>query len=155
MTDEQIKQSDEGTNGMAKTTISHSSLSFREGFYFYFQDGDDQIVARRSLWSGKVSIFINEQKITEKYSLAFNNQHEFSHKGATYRVIFSITGLINSRLECLLIKDNRVIGEETRAYKVETKRNPVAIIAGITFGCLGAGLGVGYLIGNIVQITAG
>lgn len=82
---------------------SHASI--KEGIWFVFNEGNHIIHVWGSLLSGKESIFVDEQLVSEKRSIKQNSEHIFTIENNEYIVKVSAVHQLNGPLECHLIKN--------------------------------------------------
>jgi hypothetical protein len=137
-------------NELGMDIKSHANVTYGEGYYYYFQDGDDEIVARCSAWTGMETVYVNGGQVSKFRSLGFNSKHTFDHNGKIYRMIFIVNGMMRGSVECILLKDNRVVGEECVALNTRKGNKWVTIgmtILGFACGFAGAYYGFSYVLG--------
>jgi len=129
---------------------SNSYMNFKDGYYYYFDDEGDEIVARCSSWSGMETIYINGEKVSQHRNLGFNSKHKFAHGGSHYQVIFIVSGMMKGALECLLLKDDRLIGNEYVALSTRKGNKWIGIgmaLLGFALGVVGASVGLSFTLG--------
>jgi len=134
---------------------SHSKASFKEDYYYYCRDGEDEIVARCSAWTGMEAVYVNDEKVSEFRSLGFNSKHVFDHNGKVYRMMFIVRGMANGEIECILVKGNEIIGEETNALAIRGKKRSRWLVLSVILGCFAGGLGAGYAFGKFLNYLVG
>ena len=78
---------------------------FSDGFRFHFEVEGHQIEAWGSSKSGKESVTLDGNLVSEKRSLRRKSLHSFEHQGVLYEVEFNMVNLRTSELHCSLIKD--------------------------------------------------
>lgn len=122
---------------------SMESFSFTKGYWFYFQDGDNEIAAFGSGWSGKEIIYLNDNPVSEDRSYRFSNDHEFTHKGKHYRVRFKMASFWKAELKCSLFINGQLVEERKKAALVKVGKKSwsailVFFVIGMVFGFLGA-----------------
>ena len=126
-----------------------SSANFIDGFWFYFQDGDTDIAVHGSAWSGKETVYVNDNPVSSKRELLkLVSEHEFVHNGHQYRVRYHVTSLIRADLECSVYKDGQLLAAQTKGVVKTAKQGWLTILKmfvfGLIFGALAASL-VKYL----------
>ncbi|UTW56566.1 hypothetical protein [Kordiimonas sp. SCSIO 12610] len=128
----------------------HSYVNYKEGYYYYFRDGDDEIVARCSAWTGMETVYVNGEQVSKFRSLGFNSKHRFDYEGNSYQMIFIVNGAMRGSVECLLIKGDQLIGNECVALNTRKGNKWLAIgMAALGFACgmAGAFIGLSYALG--------
>ena len=137
-------------NERAMGIKSHANVTYGEGYYYYFQDGNDEIVARCSTWTGMEAVYVNGEQVSKFRSLGFNSKHEFTYNGLSYRMIFIVNGMMRGSVECILLKGDHVVGEETVALNTRKGNKWIAIgmtILGFACGFAGAYYGLSHVLG--------
>ncbi|MCL1147474.1 hypothetical protein AB4298_06370 [Shewanella sp. 10N.261.52.F9] len=129
---------------MEQVTISN-------GYWYYFNDQDVRITAHGSGYSGKETIYLNDEVITEKRSFGMRSSHQFCHLGSDYEVRFKVTSLFKGTVECSLYRSGEHLATETKAFldkdnKSARKQIFMCFVAGLIFGGLFA-LFTHYFIG--------
>ena len=117
-------------------------VTFKNGYWFFFQDGDDRIAVFGSAMTGKEKVFFNDELVSSHRSLGFNSCHRFEKDGKSYEVLFLVTSLMRGAIECIALTGNRVIGRETKAFYTDTRKGFGARIAAFFSGGLLFGVGV-------------
>ena len=134
-------------NNNATQTLSGMDL-IRKGYIFIFRDGDNEIEAHGSAYSGKETIYYNGDIVSEKRSMSFTSRHPFSVGEKSYRVTFGITSYLRGGVECSLHKNGRQLGhEEQIMYQGSWGK-----ILTILFLFMGVGIAVGYSTGYAVGV---
>lgn len=90
--------------------------SFRNGYWFYFNDNGTPITAFGSALSGQENVFIGDELVSSKRTWRFSNHHKFSHNGADYEVSFKVTNWLSGELVCSLKKNGILLDTATKAY---------------------------------------
>ncbi len=118
--------------------------SILKGYWFYFQDGDIDIAAFGSGFSGKETIYLNDNPVSEARSFGRRSSHSFQHNGKQYQVVFNVTSMMKGELECELYIDGKLHSKEIKAYITSVNPKTLALkvgmffVIGFAFGFLGA-----------------
>jgi len=119
-----------------------SDRSLTNGFWFYFDVGEDQIAVHGSAWSGKEVVYFNDDPISETRNVKFRSEHEFKKNGKQYKIIFLVESMLKSNLRCALYVDGKQHDVQTKGMlKGNNKEIGKAIfvyfVIGMVFGFLG------------------
>ncbi len=85
------------------TTSQHSLLN---GMWFIFKDGNREIAAYSSSTSGRESVFINGELISDKKSLRLKSIHTFTFESIDYNLVIVVHGLCMDKVQCSLAKND-------------------------------------------------
>ena len=86
------------------------------GYHFEFTDQDTNIEVQASSWSGKESVVINGELISDKRVLtSTRSEHLITHDGREYRVGLHITNILTGNVECKLYRNDLLIGSQYKA----------------------------------------
>ncbi len=129
-------------NGTQKDkTMKTTQVTIYDGYWFVFEDGDNEIAANGSIFSGKERVYFNDRAVSEKRNMtSFTTIHEFENDVDNYRLQFYMKNIFTGKMECTLFKNEQMIGQETVAQffdkrglnmKKITTFFAVGIIAGI------------------------
>ncbi|WP_339721180.1 hypothetical protein [uncultured Paraglaciecola sp.] len=119
-----------------------SKVTIKEGFWFFFEDEGIEITANASTFSGKETVYVNDNPVSEKRSYGTLSLHNFQYNGKHYRVKFDVLNIWTQKVECTLSIDGTVQFTETKAY-----------INGGVWGFLrqlGVWIGIGVTLGLVV-----
>lgn len=117
------------------------NVTFRNGYWFMFDDGPNAIAVFNSAWSGKQKVFFNEGVVAEGRNLTgFNSILKFTNNDHQYEVRYLTTSILKAEIECLLIKDDHVIGSASKAFYGNNLKLDHFLI-----GFFGAGFAIGAL----------
>jgi len=97
-------------------------VTFRNGYWFFFNDGDNRIAVFGSAMTGKEKVFFNDELVSEHRSLGFNSCHRFESGGKSYEILFLVTNMMRGAIECIALSGDRVIGRETKAFYTDTRK---------------------------------
>jgi len=96
-------------NNMSKVTIKH-------GFWFFFEDDEIEIAVNVSAFSGKETVYVNDNPVSERRSYGFLSLHNFQYKGKHYRVKCDVINIWTQKIECSLSINGKLQFTETKAY---------------------------------------
>lgn len=96
-------------NNMSKATI-------KDGFWYFFEDDGIEIAVNVSAFSGKETVYVNDNPVSEKRSYSFLSLHNFQYKGKHYRVKCDVINIWTQKIECSLSINGKVQFTETKAY---------------------------------------
>lgn len=99
-----------------KPEIGNEHVTVRNGYWFYFDDHGLKITAFGSGISAKEIIFVEDEIVSSKRSIAFISKHSFSHKQDNYEVEFLMKNYWTAEVECVLSKNGQIISRATKAY---------------------------------------
>lgn len=111
LTDNQKPPVEDGEKYDAK----YGKADFRHGYWWHFEDGDDDITINGAT-SSKEYIYINDEIVSEKIGLKFHGHHEFSHQGADYVVDLKLKNFLTGKMDCLVYKDGGLIGQQAISF---------------------------------------
>ncbi|NNJ71796.1 MAG: hypothetical protein HKP09_01305 [Enterobacterales bacterium] len=123
------------------------------GFWFYFQDGDDEIAVFGSGWSGKEVVYFNDNPVSEDRTFKFESTHEFTKNNKTYKIVYKVISMLTGETHCLLYIDGELKDEQKKAViaKGSGKKALLSILGffavGMIFGYLGAKVAL-YFVGS-------
>lgn len=120
-------------------------VTFRNGYWFFFNDGKNRIAVFGSAMSGKEKVFFNDELVSEHRSLGFNSCHRFERGGRSYEILFLVTNLMRGAIECIALSGDTVIGRETKAFYTDTRKGfwlriGLFFLGGLAFGIAAATL---------------
>lgn len=133
------------------STASHTqqatmaTASFVNGYWFYFNDGDSEIAVHGSAWSGRETVYLNDNPVSDKRELLkFSSDHAFTHNGHEYRVNYHLTNVLTGALECTLYRDGKLFASQTKGILGKSRGSWLFILgmflAGLGFGAAAAAL---------------
>lgn len=108
-------------NDLEKAKVRNTDFeaaSLRDGFWFIFSDGDDEIAVHASTWSGKEKTYFNDELVLNKWRFGTYSKHSFMIKNQQYAVQLETADPFITYLECKVWKGHACIGKETRAIKL-------------------------------------
>lgn len=130
-------------NAMATVTLI-------DGYWFYFQDEGTDIAVHGSAWSGKETVYVNDNPVSDKRALlSCVSEHEFTHGAHDYKVRYEVTSLMCGALECSLFKDGTLLASQKKAY-IEKNKNTWMKVLFLFF----AGFGFGSAVASLVKYFA-
>jgi len=88
-----------------KQSKNSSKVSLKNGYHFYFRDGDTEIYAHGSAYSGKETIYVNDKKVSQFRNLGRKSVHKFSIGKDNYEIEFDMISILKGLLHCTLIKN--------------------------------------------------
>ena len=93
-----------------------SNVTIKDGFWFFFEDEGIEIAANASTFSGKETVYVNDNPVSEKRSYGVLSLHNFQYKGKHYRVKFDVVNIWTQKVQCSLSINGKVQFTETKAY---------------------------------------
>ncbi len=115
-------------------------VSPMKGYWFYFQDGDDEIAVFGSGWSGKEIVYFNDNPVSECRNVKFKSTHEFVANEKNYRVVYEVVGMLKGHVKCSLYINDRKTDEQNKAALVKQgKMSWTTLVVSFIIG-----LAVGY-----------
>lgn len=121
------------------------------GYKFYFQDGDDQIACFGAFFTGKEEVYINDELVSSKRNSKCVSTHTFNFAGCEYQIKFAMQNILTGRLECTLLKAEKIVAQQTQcSLPSDPKKAALFII-----GCSLVGAVFGYTIATVVELIAG
>lgn len=119
-------------------------VSLRNGFWFYFVDGEHKITAFGAAGSGKEVIFVDDERVSEKRTLGMKSKHQFAIAEDQYEVQLAVTNLFTGAVECTVIKNGMEFDRSNKAYLTsQRKLNPY-----VRWMVIAIGAALGFWIGN-------
>lgn len=117
-------------------------VSLKGGYWFYFQDGDDEIAIFGSGWSGKEIVYFNDNPVSEARNLKFISNHEFSKGGKDYRIVYKVESMWRGEVHCSLYINDKLHDTQKKAVMVKSAKSVWKAISfyfviGFIFGFLG------------------
>lgn len=126
-------------------SMNIEEVTLRDGYWFVFEDGEEEIAANGSVWNGKEWVYFNDQLVSEKRNATSRTtEHEFTIGKDRYKLVFYMKSLMKAELECTLYKNDKQIGHDIRKpVKSGNFKKTIfkCFIAGAIAGVLGAALG--------------
>ncbi|NVJ71404.1 MAG: hypothetical protein HWE08_13665 [Alphaproteobacteria bacterium] len=102
----------------AKEALMEKRITLRNGYWYYFQDGDNEIAVHGSAVNGKERVYFNDELLIDTRGFGFNAQHFFERDGHKYEALLVAHSVLRGAMECILIRDGQIVGRETKAYVV-------------------------------------
>lgn len=118
------------------------TASISKGVNFHFQDGENNIRAFGSMFSGKEIIYVNEKEVSNKRSMSTGSIHKFTIDNVKYEVEFSVTNIILGYIDCTLIKDGTHVKTFEYKFTNDWKSALKAILLCFTIGAAVGALGI-------------
>jgi len=94
----------------------YGKASYSNGYWYYFEDEENDITVNASAWSGKERVFINDELVSSKRRLTRQSSHAFHYHGVPYEVQFRLTSFLAGEHECRIIKAGEEIGRKRIAF---------------------------------------
>ncbi len=137
-------------------TMKTTQVTIYDGYWFVFEDGDNEIAANGSIWSGKEWIYFNDQLVSEKRNMtSFTTIHEFESGNDKYRLEYIAKNIFTGKMECTVFKNEQMIGQETVAQffdkrGLNMKKVYACLAVGLAIGITATwfGYGLGYSLGR-------
>ncbi len=118
----------------AKKNMKNVSLT--HGYWFYFEVNGIEIAAHGSAYSGKETIYVNDNPVSEQRNL-FNvsTTHTFKHSGKQYQVTFQVSNVFTGKVECNLFEEGQLQATQNKAFIDQTPKGlgSVLLILGLFF----------------------
>jgi len=125
------------------------SVSMINGYWYYFEVDGLEIAAHSSAFSGKQTIYINDNPVSENGSIFTTiNRHLFQHNGKHYKIIFSETNLVHSEVVCKLYVGGKLDSVQTKAYLERGYKGLLRLFKVLIIGSM-AGMGIAGLLAFI------
>ena len=139
--------------GQSEPQDKYGNASFRHGYWFHIEDGEDDITVNASSWSGMERVFINDELVSKHRRLTFKSKHQIEHNGAAYEVALTPQNLLTGKYVCEVIKNGASIGTKTIAFLSGTPGQVLAkLVPFFGFGMLvGAG---SVVLGKVLVSTS-
>jgi hypothetical protein len=93
-----------------------STVTIRNGYWFFFEDQGTEIAVNASAFSGKETVYMNDNPVSEKRSMGVISLHNFQYNGKHYRIKFDVLNILTQKIECTLYVDGKIHSTETKAY---------------------------------------
>jgi len=126
-----------------KETKNQNKVTLKKGYIYMFKDGEDDIMARCSAWSGMEEIYFNDDLVSKKRNLGITSHHQFNVNNHNYKMTFQVKSLLRGCIVCTVNKDSNLIGSEEKTYY----ESNVGKLSWYLLLFLGLGIIVGYLAG--------
>ncbi|TQV88524.1 hypothetical protein [Aliikangiella coralliicola] len=124
------------------TETKHSKVTIRNGYWFYFMDGEHQIVFHGCGYSGKESVYFDNELVSETRNFRTRSEHSFEQLGQNYSLTFRVTSLIKGEVICELYKNGEFHSDQNKAYlEGMMKPTPTKIVLAFVFGLAMSSLG--------------
>ena len=81
----------------------------RNGYYFYFEFNGLSFRAGGSSFSGKETVYVNDELVSNKRSQSTLSEHEFSLNGDNYKLEFEVLDKIKGELACRLYCNDKLV----------------------------------------------
>ena len=95
------------------------NVSITKGYWFYFQDGDNEIAVFGSGWSGKEVVYFNDNPVSEDRNIRFVSTHEFTKNSKQYKIVYEVVSMLTGEVKCQLYIDGVMTDEQTKAVVVK------------------------------------
>ena len=134
------------TNNENENTLSkkNSTVSFRGGYNFLFEDEGHLIRVHGSAVTGKESIYVDDKLVTDKRSLGRRSCLSFAIDGIEYEAEFYVANLLTGETHCSLIKEGVHVETLKRTLKKSQQLNTKSLLISLLTGAI-AGF-CGYMI---------
>jgi hypothetical protein len=117
-------------------------VTVKNGYWFFFEDDGNKIAMHGSAISGKETIYVNDEVVSETRNYKFKSDHLFEINGVEYNVEFKMKSMLKGELLCSLYRENKLLTTESKAYFQKDNKT-------ILLTSLGAGFLVGLTIAFI------
>lgn len=139
----------------AALNYSPEDVTIKDGFWFTFVDGDDEVAAHGSAWNGKEIVYFNDRVVSETHAVfSRTSEHVFEAGSSTYKLEFHVADLLRGHIRCRLWKGDSLIGEDTKMYirNIREELWTPKILGNLWKFVLG-GLLTGIVVGLIIGFT--
>ena len=100
-----------------------ATVNFINGYWFYFQDGDTDIAVHGSAWSGRETVYVNDNPVSSKRELLkFTSDHYFTHNAHEYQVRYHLKNVLTGSLECEVYRDGKLLASQTKGFVKQGKK---------------------------------
>ena len=115
-----------------RRVLNNNSFSITNGFSFAFKEGNTEITAGGSVFTGKEYVYVNDDLVSQKKSYSKNSKHPFAFDNNNYEIQFLVTNILKGRMECSLLKNDKLI----KKYKMDSnyKFNIFRLLAYLILG---------------------
>jgi uncharacterized membrane protein YraQ (UPF0718 family) len=93
-------------NTKNKNKDVESTVTFRKGFSYNFTDQAHDIRLHCSAFSGKEYLYVDEKRVSEKWSFRRKSIHKFAIGDDLYEVELHVVNLLTGETHCTLIKND-------------------------------------------------
>ena len=116
--------------------LGREKVSFKHGYWFYFDDEGTQIVAHVSALTGKEVVFVDDEIVSNKRNFRLQATHSFAHKERQYEVTIAMVSLIKGAINCRLQRDGVLLHKTSKSFHQHTlgKLFLVSVCLGAVFG---------------------
>jgi hypothetical protein len=112
--------------------LDKKQVTVRNGYWFFFEDDNNKIAMHGSAISGKETIYVNDEVVSETRNYRFKSEHLFKIKGVKYKVEFKVKNMLKGELVCRLFREDKLLKTETKAYF--QKDNKTILITSLATG---------------------
>lgn len=121
------------------------SVSYRDGYYFPFQQGEHLIEVKASAKSGRESIYVDGKLVSEFRNWGTSSCTSIKVGKETYEIEVKMAKILSGEVHCTLIKDSTHVETQKLAlkkrYQFRGKRVFFYLpLAGFIGGALGAAI---------------
>lgn len=135
-----------------KADFEVTAASFKDGYWYEFSDGEDEIAVHGSAWTGKETVYFNDEIVSDKRNLtSLKEEHIFEKSGHSYRVQMITTSLLKAEVLVQIWKDDVFIGSKAQslAQTIDIKKNLWKFLLALV-----AFFAAGFLVGTLVAKVA-
>ena len=122
------------------------TVNYSDGFSFDFEDAEHVINVRCSSFSGKESIYLDDQLIASKRSFKRKSSMSFTIGENNYESEFNVVNMFKAEVHCTLIKNDVHVKTIKKAllmkYQLSGKNAWLTIIACFVIGSICGSLSV-------------
>jgi len=98
---------------MSEKATKDASLG--NGYWFFFNYQNHEIVVYCSAISGREIVYVDEQEVSNKRSLRMNTVHEFAVDGNQLRIDITLKSLLGTEVRCMLLEGDKLLGDEKKS----------------------------------------
>jgi hypothetical protein len=84
----------------------------RKGIRAYFDVDDITIGFWGSTWSGREIVTVEDREVSRSRNMRFVSEHEFSHAGIDYRIVFRVLSLWRGEVRIELYRNGELIDSD-------------------------------------------
>ncbi|MFT7560557.1 MAG: hypothetical protein ACI93R_002478 [Flavobacteriales bacterium] len=96
--------------------LSNNTVTLKKGYWFFFEDNGTKFAAQGSIWSGKETIYADDEIVSSKRSFSRSSIHSFELNGHAYSVKFHMSNILTGALECQVTRDGLDFYTQNLAY---------------------------------------
>ncbi len=93
------------------------TISLTNGYWFYFEVDGNDIAVFASAWSGRETVFLNDEINSNRRNLfGFEGKHGVVINDTEYTIVISMENMLTGTVACKLMKGRKVLDEQSKGY---------------------------------------